>query len=136
MRDNLNVSYENNGTYATKLFANKAVKIIDEHDQTQPLFLYLPHLAPHTANEDHPLQAPDDVLKEFAYIKDENRRKYAAMVSLLDKAVGDVIDALDKKNMLNNSIILFFSDNGAPIEGINSNSGTNFPFRGVSLNLT
>lgn len=54
------------------------------------------------------------------------------MVSMLDKSVGKVIAALREKNMLENSIVVFLSDNGAPVFGIHANHGSNYPLRGVS----
>lgn len=81
-----------------------------------------------------PLQAPEEEIKKFAFISDINRRKHAAMVSLLDKSVGKVITALKDVGMLENSIIVFFSDNGAPsTPPMELNPGSNFPFRGVSF---
>lgn len=53
------------------------------------------------------------------------------MVSRLDKGVGRVMEALSNNNMLNNTIILFISDNGAPSAGLLANFGSNFPLRGV-----
>lgn len=55
------------------------------------------------------------------------------MVSKLDESVGDVIIALRKQGMLENSIVLFMSDNGAPSFGIHSNKGSNYPLRGVRI---
>lgn len=54
------------------------------------------------------------------------------MVSKLDESVGKVVEALRDKNILNETIILFFNDNGAPTSGMFSNYGSNYPFRGVS----
>lgn len=55
------------------------------------------------------------------------------MVSLLDKSVGKVMTALREKKMLENSIILFMSDNGAQTQGVHANHGSNYPLRGVSI---
>lgn len=55
-----------------------------------------------------------------------------AMVSRLDKSVGDILEALSKKNMLKNSVVVFISDNGSPNLGVYRNWGSNFPLRGVS----
>ena len=55
------------------------------------------------------------------------------MVSKLDVSVGEVVAALKEKEMLENSVIVFLSDNGAPTHGIHSNRGSNYPLRGVSL---
>jgi arylsulfatase A-like enzyme len=72
-----------------------------------PLFLYLAFTAPHT-----PLQAPKAWLDRYAHIKDDNRRAYAAMVSAMDHQVGLVIDALKARGMLDDTLIVFHSDNG------------------------
>lgn len=65
------------------------------------------------------------------------------MVSKLDESVGRVVQALKERKMLENTIIVFTSDNGSPSydnsgrsypadAGITQNWGSNFPFRGVS----
>nr|UNO37547.1 sulf4 [Psylliodes attenuatus] len=130
-RRNLEVDYDAKGKYSTTLFTNEAVKLIREHDTEKPMFLYMTHLAPHAGNEVDPLQAPDEEIAKFAHIKDPERRIYAAMVSMLDQSVGTVIAALREKQMLQNSVILFMSDNGAAPEGIHANHGSNYPFRGM-----
>lgn len=99
------------------MLTDEAVETIARHDKQKPLFLYVAELAPHTGNEFDPLQAPADEVAKFDYIKGIERRTYAAMVSLLDQSVGRIVKALDKKKMLDNSILLFFSDNGAPVVG-------------------
>lgn len=132
MRKNLTVNWNSIGNYATDFFTDEAVRQIETHDKQKPLFLYLAHLAPHTGNEDNPMQAPQAEIDKFKYIKNEKRRTYAAMVSKLDESVGRVVKALDDSKMLDNTIILFFADNGAPVIGQHSNNGSNYPFRGVS----
>lgn len=133
MRKNLTIHRETKGIYATDLFTDVAVDTILNHDQKKPLFMYLPHLAPHAGNEYDPLQAPDDELAKYDFISDPNRRKYAAMVSRLDTGIGKVVGALKKSGMLENSIIVFFCDNGAPTLGQHSNAGSNAPLKGVSI---
>ena len=78
------------GQYSTELFTEKAVDIIQTHDPSKPLFLYLPFQAVHSANFIQPLQAPPSLIKKFSHIEDENRRIFAAMVSSLDQGVGKV----------------------------------------------
>lgn len=55
------------------------------------------------------------------------------MVSKLDQSVGNVVEALKNCNMLDNSIIIFMADNGAPTSGFLANHGSNYPLRGVSI---
>lgn len=52
-------------------------------------------------------------------------------VSILDDSIGKVVNALQENQMLDNSVILFFCDNGATIEIEHSNGGSNSPFKGV-----
>ncbi|XP_062711801.1 arylsulfatase B-like isoform X1 [Aedes albopictus] len=130
MRRNLEVDHSVNGSYATDLFNGEAVRLIREHDQKKPLLLVLTHLAPHTGNEDDPMQAPADEVEKFDYIRDEKRRVLAAMISKIDEGVGQIVQTLKERDMLDNSIILFYADNGAPTVGMHANSGSNFPLRG------
>lgn len=55
------------------------------------------------------------------------------MVSKLDESVGRIVKALDKTQELKNSILIFYSDNGAPSLGHFNNTGSNWPLRGVSF---
>ena len=93
--------------YTTTLIGRDAVRLIEEHDTSKPLYLYLAFNAPHT-----PYQAPKEYIDRFSGISDPTRRTYAAMVACLDDEIGRVIAALEKKKMRDNTLILFHSDNG------------------------
>lgn len=93
--------------YTTTLLGNDAVKMIDEQNTSTPLFLYLSFNAPHT-----PYQAPQKYLDMYKDIADPNRRAYAASITAMDEQIGRVVDALDKKKMRDDTIIIFQSDNG------------------------
>lgn len=57
------------------------------------------------------------------------------MVSKLDESVGAIFKILDQKSMLQNSIIVFISDNGAATVGDSPNWGSNYPLRGIKGTL-
>lgn len=108
--------------YTTRLFGDEAVKLIERHDPSVPLYLYLAFNAPHT-----PYQAPPELIERFSRIPDPTRRTYAAMVACLDEQVGRVVAALEQRRMREHTLILFHSDNG----------GTNNPvFAGVMADVS
>ncbi len=93
--------------YDTELFGADAVRLINAHDTTSPLFLYLAFTAPHT-----PYQAPQNYLDRYKEIADTQRRAYAAQITAMDDQIGKVVDALAKRGMRDNTLIFFVSDNG------------------------
>jgi arylsulfatase len=146
--------------YYTHAINEHAVKFIEAHDASDPMFLYVAHYAPHL-----PMQAPDeriaktrgryrvgyDELMQARYermqqmgitpqnakpskphrepstwkdLPEEEREEwielmatYAAMIEIVDDGIGQIVDSLEKKAMLDNTVILFLSDNGATDEG-------------------
>lgn len=112
--------------YTTTMYGDEAVKYLDRIDRTKPFFLYLPFTAPHAK-----LQAPQQAIDKYANIKDPQRRLFAATVSVLDDAVGEVIRALRDRHLDTNTLIFFTSDNGASIRA----GGDNAPLRGKKGDL-
>ena len=93
--------------YTTTLLGKNAAQLIEKHDASTPLYLYLTFNAPHT-----PYQAPTEYVDRYPNIHDPTRRTYAGMVACLDDEIGRVVAAIDKKGIRNNTLILFHSDNG------------------------
>ena len=93
--------------YSTTLLGNDAVKFINQQNGSKPFYLYLTFNAPHT-----PYQAPQEYIDRYKNIEDPTRRTYAGMVTCLDDEIGRVVDALDKKKLRDNTLIIFHSDNG------------------------
>ena len=54
------------------------------------------------------------------------------MLYKLDESVGKVVAALKDSEMLDNSVIVFTTDNGGPAAGFNQNAASNWPLKGVS----
>lgn len=103
-RDNEPVREEG---YTTTLLGKDAARLIEAHDTSRPLYLYLTFNAPHT-----PYQAPKEYVDRYANIEDPTRRTYAAMIACLDDEIGRVVGAVDRKGMRQNTLIIFHSDNG------------------------
>ncbi|XP_023312068.1 arylsulfatase B-like [Anoplophora glabripennis] len=133
---NLTAQYQFKGQYSTELFSNKSLEIIDNHDEKEPLFLMVSHLAAHTGRGTE-LGVPNitKTNETYDYIELEERRRYADIVNIMDDTVGQIVNKLAEKDMLQNSIILFFSDNGPMTTGSVPNHGSSWPFRGLKFTL-
>ena len=112
----------NTKKYLTEELSENAVKFIEDNSDT-PFFLYLSYNAPHT-----PLQATTKDLERNKHIDIEKRQTYAAMVSSMDDGIGLILDKLEQKNIFENTIVFFFSDNGG-VEWYNFSD--NGPLRGI-----
>jgi len=75
------------------------VDVINAHDTSKPMFMYLAHQAVHNANSHQSIQAPKDVINRFKHIKDERRRIFAAMATVLDQSVGKVLQNMVSKSV-------------------------------------
>tara|TARA_B100000949_G_scaffold182310_1_gene163580 strand:+ start:2871 stop:4322 length:1452 start_codon:yes stop_codon:yes gene_type:complete len=120
--------------YAPNLIHEKTLDFIDENKEN-PFFLYVPSIIPHAE-----LVAPDSIMNAFRGKYDpehqfqgvddgpdyrngpygsqkESHAAFAAMVSLLDLQVGEIMDKVEELGLTDNTIIIFTSDNGPHQEG-------------------
>jgi len=142
---------EDKGTYCTTLFANEAVRFLNQHHD-EPFFLYVPFNAPHGASSldlkirTGGAQAPEKYKKMYPQWKEEyvkrrragkyggenalvatkqcRRLRYAASLTCMDEEIGRMIDLLDQYNIAEDTIVIFFSDNGG------GGGSDNSPLRG------
>jgi arylsulfatase A-like enzyme len=103
--------------YLTEEFTREALDFV-RRQKDNPFFLYLAYNAPHA-----PLQAPSNELAKFAHIQNEKRRTYAAMVGVMDRGVGQLLDLLDELKLADDTLIFFLSDNGGPLKDNGSSNG-------------
>jgi len=108
-------------TYITDDKGDECVDFIRRH-KNEPFFLYASFNAPHA-----PMQATEADLELFKNIRDEKRRKYCAMVYRLDINVGRILTVLREEGLTENTLIVFISDNGGPVD---SNASINAPLNG------
>ena len=100
--------------YSTHLVAKEACSVIEKHAPSKPLFLYVPFNGVHS-----PFQAPDQYTAAYPNLEG-NRKKLAGMLAAVDEAVAQIVASLKKTGMLENTIIIFSSDNGGPPPGNNA----------------
>lgn len=111
--------------YVTDFFTDEGLAWLKSRDD-QPWFLFMAYNAPHT-----PMQAKEADLALYENIQDEKRRTYAAMVHALDRGVGRLIDYLRTSDQLDNTLVVFLSDNG----GASNNASWNGPLSGCKGTL-
>ena len=101
--------YHGQDIFLTEALTKEALKAIDTAVTSQrPFFLYMAHYAVHT-----PIMGdPRYVQKYLEKGLDSTEAKYASMVEGMDKSLGDIMDYLEEKNIDDDTIILFMSDNG------------------------
>ncbi|MFH5806711.1 sulfatase [Alienimonas sp. DA493] len=143
---------EYDGQYITDLLAKKAAGFVTESSQEPaPWFLCVATYQVHT-----PIQAKEDLQAKYEAKRDrlaqedprfaqaggngrngnpsipvQNNPRYAAMVESLDDLVGTVVDAVEQAGELENTLVVFFSDNGglSVSEGPHTPATTNAPLR-------
>jgi len=136
-----------NGTGFTEdLHVARLLSVIANASADAPLFLYY---APHIAH--YPLQVPAAALAKFSFLGDDEpacnatvpyiypgapaalpfrcRAMATALVAMLDDAVGAVTDALAARGWWDETLMVFASDNGAPLD-VAESGGNNYPLRG------
>lgn len=82
-----------------------------ERNHTKPFFLYLAYSGPHT-----PLAATPERLARFPGEMPERRRTALAMLATIDDGVGRIRTLLNRHGIEENTLIVFTSDNGAPLK--------------------
>lgn len=138
--------------YSGNLIHNEAMKFInDKHDK--PYFLFLPYTLPHgdviaphdetyqyyirKFNEQPLTERPANYSNKTRTLEPYPHAAFAAMVARLDKYVGEIVVALKANGTLENTVIIFTSDNGPHKEngGDPEFFNSNGQFRGIKRDL-
>ena len=97
------------GEYLTDRLTEEALAFI-EANRARPFFLYLPHYAVHT-----PIQAKQELVAKYKKKRPDGGQgnpEYAAMIESVDQGVGALLAKLDQLGLADNTVVVFFSDNG------------------------
>lgn len=106
--------------HVTDLLTSEAIRWLEGRSD-KPFFLYVPFTAVHL-----PVDEPKEWLDRVPQaIAGEVPRQYAACTMHLDDAVGKIMQALERLGRLENTIVVFTSDNGG---STSENNDTRYPF--------
>lgn len=130
------------GVHSSRLLTDTSIQFLESYDREQPFFLYQAFMAPHDPRtmpeQFHKMYSPDTIrlpasyMKEHpfdfgvshirdellaAYPREEKEIKrhlaeYYGMVTHLDAELGRIMDVLEKKGLLDDTIIILAGDNG------------------------
>lgn len=126
---------DSGATYSHYVIHDAAMAFLREHAGQRPFFAYLPYTPPHGG-----FQIPDSD-PAWALYRDrpwpEDARRYAAMVTMLDRQVGEILALLEARGIAGNTLVCFSGDNGAndyfvtPEHPRGVHSGNKHPVTGV-----
>ncbi len=100
MRDNDVEEFSVDQRYITRRYTEEALKFINQN-QNRPFFLYVAHNMPHV-----PIYASEE------FKGTSERGLYGDVVQELDWSVGQILERLEQLNLLENTLVIFSSDNG------------------------
>ena len=102
-----NDQYLDEEGHATDLITNEAIRVI-ESDHDKPFFLYVAYSVPH-----FPLDEPEKWTSMYkGKIENQSRIWYAASVTHMDAGIGRIVEAVSRKGIREDTLIVFVSDNG------------------------
>ena len=107
--------------YLTDWFTHEAIGQMTLSEQ--PFFCFISYNTPHT-----PMQAKEEDLAKFAHLKGKRRQIYAAMQWCMDVNIGRILAHLEKTDQLENTLIVFYSDNGG---SVTASHACNAPLNGM-----
>lgn len=114
-----------NGRYFTEMVGEWAVDYIDRiASSDEPFLLYVAFNAPH-----YPMHAPESYMQRFNHLPWE-RQAMAAMLAVVDDAVGAVMEALEAHGLRSRTCVFFQSDNGPSREARNWLNDCREPYYG------
>src|SRR5699024_4318107 len=135
------------GQYSTEMYTDRVVELINQRsvhhksadgNETKPWLIYFAQQSVHAGHSEdgEVLEESAKYRGQFHYIKDERRRVWAGMVASLDESVARVVKALNDSGQLDDTLILFSTDNGGTAPGknghhVDSSMGSNWPLKGA-----
>jgi arylsulfatase A-like enzyme len=111
--------------HATDIFTDWALDFLKlQKPEKQPFFMYLAYNAPHD-----PVQPPEEWIQKVKNREKnitEKRAKLVALIEHMDWNIGRILNHLESSGLLENTLVIFTSDNG----GVIGNEANNGSYRG------
>lgn len=124
--------------YAPDLIFEQTVSWLKGLDDSEPFFLYFSTTIPHANNEAGRKGMEIPELGQFAELDwPEPQKGHAAMITELDRQVGELIDLLGELGRADDTLVIFTSDNGPHREGGNNPdfANSNGDLKGIKRSL-
>lgn len=129
-------------TFSEDQFRKEAIKFIEEN-KDGPFFLYMPFIIPHLS-----IQVTEESLNQYKGVIPEEeyvhrgylqhpypRAGYAAMISHMDRDIGQILARVEELGLTDNTLVIFTSDNGPTYDRLGGSDSDFFesagPFRGL-----
>ena len=125
-----NLPSRQKGEYLVDRLADELKAVIEQHKDT-PFFINMCYYAVH-----NPLMGKQEIIDKYKLkigFNGQNNPVYAAMVESMDQAVGKLMNTLKEINLLDNTVVIFLSDNGGltgPTDNSPLRSGKGYPYEG------
>ena len=133
------------GQYSTDLFGDAAIRFVERQEAGQPFFLYCAFTAPHDPRTPPPdwadayrpeamplpanfmgahpfdngdMEVRDEMLAGFPRTPEETRRhiaEYYGMISDMDEKIGEIVNALARNGLADNTIVVYTADHGLSV---------------------
>ncbi|KAL8607061.1 hypothetical protein ACOMHN_005087 [Nucella lapillus] len=117
---NYTLQPSSNDEYTTDIFTDRAIELIETFKDS-PFFIALHYTAPHWPLQMH----PGFTGSEYPDVTDTKRKIYLSSITYMDEGIGKVLEALEEADVMDNTLIIFQSDNG----GDTHFSASNEPLR-------
>jgi len=94
--------------HATDLFTREAIRWIEQDREGKPFYIQVAYTAVHI-----PIQEPEEWVSQYeGQFEHDYQRHYAACATHMDHCIGEMVEALKRTGQLENTLIIFTSDNG------------------------
>ncbi|MCA1760060.1 MAG: sulfatase [Bacteroidales bacterium] len=104
--------FEDDGSvYLTDKLTDYAVEFIQSQQNEKPFFLFLSYSAPHLYIIPK-AELVGKYMRKYGRYDEKYNPYYATMVESMDEGIGRVMDELNRQGMLENTLVIFKSDNG------------------------